>query len=42
MRDKNLPDGPTLLTLTPTRANEKFGVDEGARTPDLQDHNLAL
>ena len=20
----------------------RFGVDEGSRTPDLQDHNLAL
>ena len=23
-------------------AQRRFGVDEGSRTPDLQDHNLAL
>ena len=41
---QNLP-GRTYVCLPPPSAGMNggiFGVSEGSRTPDLQDHNLAL
>ena len=40
----NLPWPRRLLSAAPLRRRERgfLGVSEGSRTPDLQDHNLAL